>query len=169
MYYLCNENKGADQLHGYRACDLRFVFAYAKIRFSHDKAHLCCLQEEEDYEPESPIAEVDEDIPSDDSLSPEESPRRDYSKPLVKPQDTIVLDFGGGAPANKSKFSSSIFVLAVDFRAWFVTTCNHCIPGFYLGYRHVAGMCLSFHLSMFFTVSLATSTMLDLKPQQMHP
>ena len=168
MYYLCIENKGADQLHGYRAVDLRFVFAHAKSRFSHDTAHLFHHQEEEDYEPESPIAEVDEDIPSDDSLSPEESPRRDYSKPLVKPQDTIVLDFGGGALANKSKFSISILVLSVQHRAWFVTTCHHCIPGFNLGYRHVARKCLSFHLSMCFTVSLATSTMLDLKTQQMH-
>ena len=47
---------------------------------------------------------MDEDILSDDSLSQDESPRRDYSKPLVKPQDTIVLDFGGGAPVNRSKF-----------------------------------------------------------------
>ena len=46
----------------------------------------------------------DEDIPSDDSMSPaEDSPRRDYSRPLVKPQDTIVLDFGGGSPGNRSK------------------------------------------------------------------
>ena len=33
---LCCENKGADQLHGYLAADLRFVFTYAKSRFSHD-------------------------------------------------------------------------------------------------------------------------------------
>ena len=36
MHYLCSKNKGADQLHGYRV----FVFAYAKIRFSHDAALL---------------------------------------------------------------------------------------------------------------------------------
>ena len=29
-YYPCPENKGADQLHGYRAADLRLCFAYAK-------------------------------------------------------------------------------------------------------------------------------------------
>ena len=26
MYYLCGENKGADQLHNYRAVDLRLLF-----------------------------------------------------------------------------------------------------------------------------------------------
>ena len=31
MDYLCSENKGADQLHG---------FAYSKSRFSHDAAQL---------------------------------------------------------------------------------------------------------------------------------
>ena len=40
LYYPCSENKGADQLRGYREADLRFVFAYAKIRFSHVAAHL---------------------------------------------------------------------------------------------------------------------------------
>ena len=32
LYYLCSENKGADQC--------VFVFAYAKIRFSHNKAQI---------------------------------------------------------------------------------------------------------------------------------
>ena len=40
FYYTCSENKGADQLHGYREADLLFVFAYAKSRFSHDEAHI---------------------------------------------------------------------------------------------------------------------------------
>ena len=31
LYYLCSKNKGADQLRG---------FAYTKIRFSYDTAHL---------------------------------------------------------------------------------------------------------------------------------
>ena len=47
LYYLCSENKGADQLRGYREADLRFVFAYAKSRFSHDAAHFMnwfCLE-----------------------------------------------------------------------------------------------------------------------------
>ena len=35
-YYLCSENKGADELCGYCV----FVFAYAKRWFSHDVAHL---------------------------------------------------------------------------------------------------------------------------------
>ena len=26
LFYLCSENKGSDQLHGYRAVDLRFCF-----------------------------------------------------------------------------------------------------------------------------------------------
>ena len=38
LCYLCSENKGNDQLHGY------FVFAYAKSRFSHDPAHLLYFQ-----------------------------------------------------------------------------------------------------------------------------
>ena len=35
LYYLCSENKGADQLRGYRLI-CAFVFAYAKSRFAHD-------------------------------------------------------------------------------------------------------------------------------------
>ena len=35
LYYLCSENKGADQLRGYV-----FVFAYAKRCFSHDAAQI---------------------------------------------------------------------------------------------------------------------------------
>ena len=37
MYYLCSENKGADQL---QSLICIFVFAYAKSRFSFDAAHL---------------------------------------------------------------------------------------------------------------------------------
>ena len=41
MYYLCNENKGADQFCGITAKLICvFVFAYAKRLFSHDMAHL---------------------------------------------------------------------------------------------------------------------------------
>ena len=47
LYYLCGENKGADQLRGYREADLRlcfricvFVFAYVKSRFSQNEAHI---------------------------------------------------------------------------------------------------------------------------------
>ena len=40
LYYLCSENKGADQLHGYRKADLRLCFRIYKIRFSHDAAQL---------------------------------------------------------------------------------------------------------------------------------
>ena len=30
LYYLCSENKGADQLHGYREADLRLCFRICK-------------------------------------------------------------------------------------------------------------------------------------------
>ena len=40
LYYLCSENKGADQLRLYRKADLRLGFAYAKSRFSHDAAYI---------------------------------------------------------------------------------------------------------------------------------
>ena len=30
MYYLCSENEGADQLHGYREADLRLCFHICK-------------------------------------------------------------------------------------------------------------------------------------------
>ena len=47
MYYPCSENKGADQLHGYREADLltaklicTFVFAYANCLFSHEEARI---------------------------------------------------------------------------------------------------------------------------------
>ena len=38
---LCSENKGADQLHGYREADLRLCFRiFRYFRFSHDAAHI---------------------------------------------------------------------------------------------------------------------------------
>ena len=40
MYYICRENKGADQLRGYREADLRLCFRIYKKRFSHDAAHI---------------------------------------------------------------------------------------------------------------------------------
>ena len=55
LYYMCSENKGADQLRGYREADQRlcfrytystakliciFVFAYAKNWFSQDAAKM---------------------------------------------------------------------------------------------------------------------------------
>ena len=40
MYSRYSENKGADQLRGYREADLRLCFAYAKIRSSHGAAHM---------------------------------------------------------------------------------------------------------------------------------
>ena len=40
MYYLCSENKGADQLRSYREADLHLCFGIAKSRFSHDVAHI---------------------------------------------------------------------------------------------------------------------------------
>ena len=42
MYYPCSENKGDDQLRGYRTAKLIcvFVFAYADCWFSHEAAHI---------------------------------------------------------------------------------------------------------------------------------
>ena len=40
IYYPCSENKGADQLRGYREADLRLCFRIGKIRFSHDAAQI---------------------------------------------------------------------------------------------------------------------------------
>ena len=37
VYYPCSENKGADQLNGYHAADLRLCFR--KKQFPHDAAH----------------------------------------------------------------------------------------------------------------------------------
>ena len=39
--YLYSENKGTDQLRGYREADLRLCFRIC--RFSHDAAHLKCV------------------------------------------------------------------------------------------------------------------------------
>ena len=36
LYYLCSENKGADQLRGYREADLRLCFRICKTLVSHD-------------------------------------------------------------------------------------------------------------------------------------
>ena len=45
LYYLSSENKGADQLRGYREADLVFVFAYADCWFSHGAAQIIfCLR-----------------------------------------------------------------------------------------------------------------------------
>ena len=40
MFYLCSENKGADQLCSYHTVDLRLVLASAKSGFSHDVAQI---------------------------------------------------------------------------------------------------------------------------------
>ena len=41
LYYPCSENKGADQLRGYREADLRLCFRiYANCWFSHEAAHI---------------------------------------------------------------------------------------------------------------------------------
>ena len=42
-YYLCRENKGADQLRGYPEADLRLFFRICKSWFSHDAAHIFIL------------------------------------------------------------------------------------------------------------------------------
>ena len=44
MYYPCSENKGADQLRGYRESDLPLCFRICKkSRFSHNEAHIICI------------------------------------------------------------------------------------------------------------------------------
>ena len=44
LYYLCNENKGADQLHGYREADLRLCFLICKMLvFSWRGSYVICL------------------------------------------------------------------------------------------------------------------------------
>ena len=46
LFYLCIENKGADQLCCYRTADFSFVFAYMqKFGFSQDAAHLMRLKD----------------------------------------------------------------------------------------------------------------------------
>ena len=40
LYYLCSENKGADQLCSNCKAGLRICFHIGKILFSHDAAHL---------------------------------------------------------------------------------------------------------------------------------
>ena len=40
LYFLCRENKGADQLHGTAKLICVFVFAYVKSRFSYDATHI---------------------------------------------------------------------------------------------------------------------------------
>ena len=42
LYYLCSENKVADQLCSYCTADLRLFFAYACCWFSYVAAHICC-------------------------------------------------------------------------------------------------------------------------------
>ena len=40
MYYPCSENKGADQLRGYREADLRLCFRLCRLLVSHEAAHV---------------------------------------------------------------------------------------------------------------------------------
>ena len=40
LHYPCSEDKGADQLRGYREVDLRLCFRICKSRFSHNEAHV---------------------------------------------------------------------------------------------------------------------------------
>ena len=40
MYYLSSENKGADQLRGYREADLRLCFRICKLLVFHEAAHM---------------------------------------------------------------------------------------------------------------------------------
>ena len=40
MHYLCSEIKGADQLHGYHAAQLRLCLCICKKYFSHNAIHI---------------------------------------------------------------------------------------------------------------------------------
>ena len=40
LYCLCSENKGTDQLHGYRTADLRLCFHICKKQISYDAAQI---------------------------------------------------------------------------------------------------------------------------------
>ena len=42
LYYPYSENKGADQLRGYREADLRLCFRICKKPVFHDEAHILC-------------------------------------------------------------------------------------------------------------------------------
>ena len=50
MYYLCSETKGADQLHGYCAADLRLCFRLCKkqVFSKHGSYYLCINREDGD-------------------------------------------------------------------------------------------------------------------------
>ena len=47
LFYLCNEHKNADQLHGYHEADLRLCFAYADCQFSHCAAQIILVYRED--------------------------------------------------------------------------------------------------------------------------
>ena len=49
LYYQSSENKGADQLRGYREADLRLCFRICKTRFSHDAAQIADVSTEWSY------------------------------------------------------------------------------------------------------------------------
>ena len=54
MYYPRSENKGADQLRGYREADLRLCFCICKkpvFRISHDAAHIIFTAKKGSSEP----------------------------------------------------------------------------------------------------------------------
>ncbi|KAL4239441.1 hypothetical protein ACF0H5_000256 [Mactra antiquata] len=64
---------------------------------------------DEDFIPESPIQEVEEDIPSDEEYI--DSPGRKINlnnKPKMKPDDTIVLEFGGGQLDPRKKVEKNL-------------------------------------------------------------
>ena len=43
MYYPCSENKGADQLRGYREADLRLCFRICRLLVFSQGGSLCCI------------------------------------------------------------------------------------------------------------------------------
>ena len=48
LHYLCSENKGVDQLHGYRAADQQLCFCIFKKQVFQDVAHLFSLSDKKE-------------------------------------------------------------------------------------------------------------------------
>ena len=67
MYYLCSENKGADQLRSYRAADLRLCFRICKKAGFLNLQHICST-ETSTTEEEMQITEASEQPELDPEL-----------------------------------------------------------------------------------------------------
>jgi len=70
------------------------------------------------------LPEVEEDIPTDESVDIEDSPKRNINlkKPSMKADDTIVLEFGFGASQKKSKNFNNIWIIRQQYLNYQTTT-----------------------------------------------